>query len=150
MHSAPLVKYPVGRFSWGWWFLWAMGGLIVWFTASLYLDDQLRPSSAFLSWACVVLAIGLGRSAFPPRAAPAWLMWDGQGWQWWPQEDGEGAWPLGTCAVQLDFQRVLLLHFPRSDSAQGTSAARWVWLYKGFAPAQWHGLRCAVYSRLNP
>ena len=147
MHNAPLVKYPVGRFAWGTRLAVLLGGLAMGLPTALYLQDQIRPVWAGVSVACVVLAALLwSRRALRTPFASAWLVWDGQGWQRWSSADGDVATPLGACSVLLDGQRVLLLHFPNARTEQGFVKAQWVWLYKGFAPAQWHGLRCAVYS----
>jgi hypothetical protein len=77
-------------------------------------------------------------------------VWDGQCWQGWHDEGGEQITPLAGLTIQADFQQTMLLMLhphPAAAAANDAPFPKWVWLYKGFAPAQWHGLRCAVYSR---
>lgn len=147
MHNAPWVQYPVGRFSCPLWAGAVLGLLSVLLTLSLLSLGLLRPSAAALSLGMVLL--GAVWSLRGRSSEPAWLVWDGQGWQWWANAEGDNAIHVEAMSVQADFQFLLLLHLRRDQAPQQPKFTQWVWLYKGFAPAQWHGLRCAVYSRLN-
>lgn len=147
LHNAPGVKYPVGRFAWS---VWA--GMVLGLAAALLTDwllflGQISPVRAVFSLGvlCLVAATGLRAWHRPPESA--WLVWDGQGWQWWNDADGRSAQPLRGLAVQADFQQVMLLRLMTDASVHLGTSQKWVWLYKGFAPAAWHRLRCAVYSR---
>ena len=144
MYNAPLVRYPVGRFAWA---LWASAGLgltVLLITSSLLFRGQISPVWVLLSWGLVAASwLHSGRH----QQAPVWLVWDGQGWQCWQDDEGQEALSVQSLSVQADFQQVLLLRLSFHGAAGLDSAAQWLWLYKGFAPAQWHGLRCAVYSR---
>ena len=149
MHNAPLVQYPVGRFAWAVWGCALLGAAAALLTGWLFYVDQLSPGWALVSEGLVgLVAVVWVRSS---RHAPqlAWLVWDGQGWQWWLDEDGQEVQHLCSLSVQADFQQVLLLHLKSDTTAPRPTLQKWLWLYKGFAPEKWHGLRCAVYSRLK-
>lgn len=145
MHNAPWVQYPVGRFSWALGVGAAVGLLSVLLTLSLFYLDFLRPSAALGSLGMVVMAAVLGLRG--RSTEPAWLVWDGQVWQWWRHGEGHHAILIDGLSVQVDFQFLLLLQLTPDKTQDHPQFTQWVWLYKGFAPAQWHGLRCAVYSR---
>ena len=149
MHNAPLVQYPVGRFAWAVWCCAVLGVTAALLTGWLFYVDQLSPRWTLFSGGLVglVAVVWLRSSWRAPQLA--WLVWDGQGWQWWLDEDGQEVQHLCSLSVQADFQQVLLLHVTSEARAHRATFQKWVWLYKGFAPAKWHGLRCAVYSRLK-
>lgn len=150
MTNAPLVIYPVGRFYWGagvCLVLWLIGGTL---NISLLLKQQIRPEYAMAS-GLVLLAVAVAwvrAGAGAGASLPRWLVWDGQKWHWAADALGEPLLPVSRVDVQLDFQQILLLRlimFPSQD--RNSPLQEWVWLYKGFAPELWHGIRCAVYSR---
>lgn len=147
MQNAPLVQFPVGRFAWGVWAGALLGIAAVLLTGGLFYLDHISPGWAVLSLALVCLAAALWMHSGIRRTGPFWLVWDGQGWQCWQDEEGQEAFSVGSLSVQVDFQQVLLLHLTCNSSASTRPFQKWLWLYKGFAPAKWHGLRCAVYSR---
>jgi toxin CptA len=149
MHNAPLVQYPVGRFAWAVWGCALLGVTAALLTGWLFYEDQLSPAWTLFSGGLVglVAAVWVRSSRRPSESA--WLVWDGQGWQWWLDEDGRRVHHLSTLSVQADFQQVLLLHLALQTRDHRATLQKWVWLYKGFAPEKWHGLRCAVYSRLK-
>ena len=148
MHNAPWVQYPVGRFSWALWGSVLLGVFCVLLTGALFYLDRLKLSAALLSWTLVLLSAMLWRANRRPSQA-AWLLWDGQGWQWCQDQAGHDAIVVDRVSVQADFQHWMLLHLHSEGAADRAKFSEWVWLYKGFAPGQWHGLRCAVYSRLK-
>ena len=147
MHNAPLVKYPVGRFAWSVWAGTLLGLAAALLTGWLFFLGQISPMRAVFSVGVLCLVAATGQRALRRPPDSTWLVWDGQGWQWWDEEEGQAAQPLCGLAVQADFQRVLLLRLLRSSSVHSGTSSKWIWLYKGFAPDQWHRLRCAVYSR---
>jgi len=137
MRHAPSVNYPVGR----------------------SLLAAAWAAAAWLAGACTVAAWWLH------GAGPAWHAWLGAallattaawaGWCWLRNFEGElrwdgSAWHLSgrgaalpdlSCA--LDLQVALLLRVSGDP-------ARWLWVERRRAPARWHALRCAVYSRARP
>jgi hypothetical protein len=149
MHDAPLVKYPVGRFAWVRWGVAFLGVLSALLTGWLLFRDQIGSERALWSWALLALVTAVAMRSAQPSLAPTWLVWDGQCWQGWHDEGGERITPLAGLTVQADFQQTMLLMLHTQPAALANHAPfpKWVWLYKGFAPAKWHGLRCAVYSR---
>ncbi|HSV68783.1 MAG TPA: hypothetical protein VLI72_01625 [Methylibium sp.] len=74
------------------------------------------------------------------RVARWRLDWDGQAWQL--QAERERAPHRGKMAVMLDLGDALLLRFVPDDGTRGT----WLPLQRADAPAEWHALRCALYS----
>ena len=147
MHSAPGIVYPLGRFSWFW-----VCGLPIWCVAAtvnavLYAQSSLAASHAGFSAA--VLLILLITSLRERRDSFPWaqLRWDGEYWFVMSDLREAAPQPLARVEVVLDLQQALLLRLDGADSDVSVHLQQWVWLYKGFAPEQWHGLRCAVYSR---
>ncbi len=147
MHSAPGIVYPLGRFSWFW-----LCGLPIWCVAAavnavLYAQSSLAASHAGFSAAVLLILLITSlrerRDAFPG----AQLQWDGECWHVMPDLPEAAPQPLARVVVVLDLQQALLLRMVCADSDVSGHLQQWVWLYKGFAPEQWHGLRCAVYSR---
>ena len=139
-HTAPAVRYPVGRSAWlaGMLGLWSLAGLLV-LVAWTALGASSHPRSliggAFLLW----LLASTAAWRFWARLPVGLLAWD------------DGTWELhslrvsglrGTLTVHLDLQRHLAvcLH-PEGARPQ------WVWLERHRAPHHWDELRRAVYSR---
>jgi hypothetical protein len=147
MHNAPLVKYPLGRFAWGRWRMVLIGGVAAGLTGCLFYGGQLSSIRALFPLGLSVLLLMLWARSLGHPLESAWLVWDGENWQWWQDEEGQGAYHFCTLSVQADFQQTLLLQL-RLGGEGTAQTSKWVWLYKGFAPAKWHALRCAVYSRL--
>ena len=148
MHNAPSVKYPLGRFAWGRWPIALSVGAAAGVTGYLFYQGQLSSLRALFPLCLSVLLLIIWFRSMRHALQPAWLVWDGENWQWWQDEAGQEAHHFCTLSVQADFQQTLLLQL--SLGGEGAAkTSKWVWLYKGFAPAKWHGLRCAVYSRLN-
>lgn len=85
-------------------------------------------------------AIWLARSV--ARRPPLRLRWDGERW-WLGAAAGGEPWP-GEVSVALDLGDWLLLRFRPEATAR--SRARWLPAERAAMPADWHGLRCAVYS----
>jgi hypothetical protein len=152
MHNAPPVAFPVGRFVWGraaWWAMACLGavGLGAW-----QMWGQVSWVAVFGAWIFWVLCVA-GAALWAPwhTLAGGRLFWSGEAW-FWQSEDKHG--PV-DCAEQglalsvgLDLGSSLLL-FVRRLNAQGQGCGPWVcaWLSERAMPSQWHGLRCAVYSR---
>jgi hypothetical protein len=148
MHDAPLVKYPVGRFAWVQWGVAFLSALSALLTGWLLFRDQISSERALCAWALLTLVTAIAVRVARYPSAPTWLVWDGQCWQGWHDVEGEQITPLTGLTVQADFQQAMLLMLHLNPAiAAHCPFPKWVWLYKGFAPAKWHGLRCAVYSR---
>ncbi len=148
MHNAPWVQYPVGRFSWALWSGAFLAGAAALGTCTLAFLHLIRPALAVLALALLCLGAALWMRTRKQASGFAWLVWDGQGWQWWQDAQGHQATALFAVSVHLDLQQVMLLQLNGDAAADSSPFSKRVWLYQGFAPRQWHGLRCAVYSRL--
>ena len=147
MHSAPGIVYPLGRFSWFWVCGLPIGCVAAAVNAVLYAQSSLAASHA--SFSAAVLLILLITSLRERRDSFPWaqLRWDGEYWFVMSDLREAAPQPLARVEVVLDLQQALLLRLDGADSDVSVHLQQWVWLYKGFAPEQWHGLRCAVYSR---
>ena len=92
-------------------------------------------AAAVIVWLCMALL----------RAAPLSLRWDTQRWHLGPADTaGQEPW-AGELNVVIDLGSWMLLRF-RPDAANSLRAARWLPVQRGGLEAQWHALRCAVYS----
>jgi hypothetical protein len=99
--------------------------------------------AAALVFSLVAIAT-LGAWLWTVPARPAELRWDGTCWHLLELAKG-GALPvLGSIAVAIDMGAWMLLSFRAADSAR--HRRRWLPAERRNAPAQWHALRCAVYS----
>lgn len=139
MHSAPAVRYPVGRWPALTWIVIVMalagtGGLLAW-----QHSTPPRFMSVVLAWAalgvCVVVAL-----TGTLRQAVGVLRWDGQVWRFESAQiasaDHELSWTPAHVSIALDLQSVVLL------SLRG--APRWLWLRSVSDPEQWNDLRRAL------
>lgn len=147
MHSAPGIVYPLGRFSWFWVCGLPIGCVAAAVNAVLYAQSSLAASHAGFSAAVLlILLITSLRERRDPFPAGQ-LRWDGEHWFVMFDLPEAAPQPLARVMVVLDVQQALLLRMVCADSDETGHLQQWVWLYKGFAPEQWHALRCAVYSR---
>jgi hypothetical protein len=152
MHNAPPVAFPVGRFVWGRAVWLAMAGLGAVGLGAWQMWGQVAWSHVLWAWGFWGLCV-LGAAFWVPRQTLTGgrLFWSGEAWTW-QAEDGHC--PVGVAeqdlmvSVGLDWGGGLLL-FVRGLDVQGQGCGQWVgaWLSEGAMPSQWHGFRCAVYSR---
>jgi hypothetical protein len=140
--------YPVGRFLWGAAACVLLGLVGAGLTVYLLLQQQMHLGFAYVS--CIALltaALALAKT-WAGTALRRWLLWDGHHWYWSDDAAGDVLRPVLHMQVQLDFQQAILLRMNSTRTEEGRPHLQeWVWLYKGFAPELWHGIRCAVYSR---
>jgi hypothetical protein len=148
MRNASLVMYPVGRFLWGAAACVVQGLVGGVLTLFLLLNQQMYLGPALVSELVLFVATVALVKAWLRTAQRRWLLWDGQNWSWSDDAVGDVLRPVSQMHVQLDFQKAILLRMVSTVTEQGHPRLQeWVWLYKGFAPELWHGIRCAVYSR---
>jgi hypothetical protein len=147
MRSAPGIVYPLGRFSWSWVCglpLWCLAAVV---NAVLYAQSALAASHAAFSAAVLLILLITSLREFRGSLLSAQLQWNGEQWHVEHEFQGIAVLPLTSVVVVLDLQQALLLRLDGADADVSGRLQQWVWLYKGFAPEHWHGLRCAVYSR---
>ncbi len=154
MHHAPAVAYPVQRplgLGAAMLLIWLAGGcaLFAWALQSGRPQgasdafEQGRHAGVLLMW----LLCG-GAALWQWRAMPqGQISWDGLVWQWISSQPPSTP-REGSLEVVLDLQRQVLARWrPQAHALPGDGTrGAWLWLRAGAAPAQWHGLRCAVYS----
>jgi hypothetical protein len=148
MRNAPLVMYPVGRFLGLYWLCAALVLVGAALTFWLVSEGQIGRWIAVIS---IVTWLVIGVASFPlifRKNTASWLVWNGQDWRCLDSGRNEIFQTIASVVVILDVQKGLLLQL--IGTSHNASMHQWVWLYKGFAPAGWHGLRCAVYSRQHP
>ena len=143
MRNAPPVLVPVGRFVWERHIalvLAAGSGLV------LLLSGFSSGVTALQGVACLglwLMALGLSWRWTDPDRQPAGLLsWDGQAWSF----ETTGAAPVSVqVRVVWDAGSALLLHL--RSHRPGRPLHGHAWLAARAVPAQWHGLRCAVFAR---
>jgi toxin CptA len=137
MHSAPSVRYPVGRSR-----ILAAALVVIWFVAVgtalawFYLGERFGWRQ-WLELACL-LASGLAASAYWWAMPTGVLHWDGQCWAWEAAGAGRTVVQLG---VQLDLQRSMLLRLAADHC--GTS---WCFVERATNRARWNDLRRAAHA----
>lgn len=136
MHSAPAVKYPVGRSRFqgclvatllgvGW-----LAGLCWW----LAVDTAGWRQGLFFA----TLVLASGRSILTWLQSPNEMLgWDGEAWRC----AGAHGQTSGHVQLHLDLQLCMLLCF-RADSG----GQQWLWPEQRTAPSAWLALRRAVIS----
>ena len=142
MRSAPPFDISVKHYG-----VWRAGLLLLGATAcaSLAAWWWAQPVPA-PGWAGAVAAVGGLMSLVCVAAAwsipPLSLRWDRQSWQLSRRGAPEQA---GSVQVGLDLGSWMLLRF-RPDAASGAHVPTWLPVQRRGLEAQWHALRCAVYS----
>ncbi len=145
MQAAPAVQVSVQRF--GAWnrFLIVLGvaatvACSAWFMAR---SDDLPVWSGGLVVAALLIALcGAGLSV---RRHPVTLRWDTQRWYLTEMNDGSAETGPAQVRVTIDAGAWLLLKFT-PDGRSNPLSVRWVPVQRRAIEAQWHALRCAVYS----
>ena len=137
MHSAPSVRYPVGRSRGR-----AAALVAIWLVAVGTALAWLSPGERvgwrqWLELACL-LASGLAASAYWRVMQTGTLHWDGQCWAWEAAGTGRTVVQLG---VQLDLQRFMLLRL-----AADHGGAQWCFVERAIDKARWNDLRRAVHA----
>lgn len=72
------------------------------------------------------------------------LGWDGE--RWWLAPEGEAEAQAGELAVALDLGAWILLRFRAAPNAAVRRRQVWLPLQRTGLEADWHALRCALYS----
>ncbi|MBC8058151.1 MAG: hypothetical protein H7Y61_16380 [Rhizobiales bacterium] len=142
MRAAPACQVSLRRFG-----LWrgavlaltalAVASIVAWAsTREGSVTPMLLMASALSTLATVALGVSLA------RVSPTGLRWDGRAWHLGPATDDTAP---GELTVAIDLGPWMLLRFaPTMTEAR----ARVVWLpvQRRGLEAEWHALRCAVYS----
>lgn len=111
------------------WCVWPSDGLSAWRTGAATL--------------AAVAVFGLNISL--TRMSTVSLRWDGQRWQLGQSASMGHESVMGELSVPLDLGNWMLLRF-QADVAKRRSKVTWLPVQRVGIEAQWHALRCAVYS----
>ena len=103
-----------------------------------------------VAWRSCVLAFAaltLWVLVVQPRMAPLSLRWDARRWHLGPADTaGDEPW-TGGLQVAIDLGPWMLLRFKHDPgTAANGPAVTWLPVQRRGLEAQWHALRCAVYS----
>jgi hypothetical protein len=141
MHAAPAVSVKLTPSRQWRAALLALGVLVVATTALWAWQRDDIPG-----W-CVCLAVAAfaAHCVWHALRTPALaLRWDGE--SWWLASPAMAAELSGDVAVALDLGAWLLLRFRAVPRLAGRPRHVWLPLQRAGLPAQWHALRCALYS----
>jgi hypothetical protein len=93
--------------------------------------------------AALVAGLGAAVLVWAWQPPPRRLRWDGQGWWLVP---AQGAEQPGSVLVALDLGGWLLLQFRPAPAPPVLRRGTWLALQRRGLDADWHALRCALYS----
>lgn len=140
MRAAPAVSVKgsdSGVWLWALRVLWLLSAAIT----ALWAIERAEPvslSAAALTWMFALWG------AWCTRRPRHWtLRWDGETWSLAFDAD-PSVQRLGNVTVSLDLETALLLNF--SSAGRQRTSDVWLPLTRSGQPAQWHALRCALYS----
>ncbi len=145
MRAAPAFQVSLQRF--GWWraAVLTLGVL----GAAAFVTGWWSREASHGICTSIVVAVGavaiLGGSVGLARVRARSLRWDGQGWHLGATGAVADDAAPGELSVMIDLGPWMLLRF---DPDIGAAHPRAVWLpaQRSGLEAQWHALRCAVYS----
>ena len=155
MHNAPPVAYPVGRFVLGRVLLAGVlflsaAGLMAW-----QLQSQAPTTMVWGAWIFWASCAAATAHAGPQQIlSEGELLWSGETWLW-RSGLGTEAWSTEEQGFNLSVgvdggTRMLLLLQASPKAQQGRGQWFCAWVSEQTMPSQWHGFRCAVYSRPKP
>lgn len=148
MHNAPPVVYPVGFFvgqSMPALVLALLCGHVLVFWQMQTVADPLSVTLSGLVWLlAAVLTVWWRRREWMGTGS---LGWTGQEWLW---ADHQGTrQPLSVqCLLDAGSSMLVRVHVSQAGHRfLGSGFTSWAWVRESSMPSQWHGFRCAVYSR---
>jgi hypothetical protein len=140
MRAAPAVSVKgsdSGSWLWALRVLWLLSAAVV----ALWAIERAEPASLFVAAFIGICSLWGAWRTMRPRH---WtLRWDGETWSLAFDADS-GAPRVGNVTVSLDLEAALLLTFSTADGHRASHV--WLPLTRSGLPAQWHALRCALYS----
>ena len=145
MRASPAFQVVLDRFG-----VWRAAVLAAALLGALvmaaWLVSQPPSVSAAVRWVAAVAALVLLTvGAFAARVRPVSLRWDGQLWHLGPPDSAGHEPHSGALLVVLDLGPWMLLRFELAESTR-RARATWLPVQRRGLEAQWHALRCAVYS----
>ena len=150
MRASPGFQVVLDRF--GVW-RWAVLGSVAAGAGVMVAWLMLLPSASLtgtVRWPATVAAFGLlVLGAAAARVQPVSLRWDGQHWHLGPPALAGREPQRGELRALIDLGPWMLLRFEPVDSTWHHRST-WVPAQRRGLEAQWHALRCAVYSPRPP
>lgn len=145
MRTAPALQVRLVHFG-----VWRIGVWLLTLAAALTLVMWIAalrsgPGLVWLAAGAMAIALIVGSGARLARIAPLSLQWDGVGWHIAPLSPPGWQAMSGELSIALDLGAWMLLRF-HHDGLGRWSGSTWLPVQRHGLEAQWHALRCAVYS----
>jgi hypothetical protein len=117
--------------------LWLLSAAVV----ALWAIGRAEPASLSVAVLTGIFSLWGTWCTMQPRH---WtLRWDGETWSLAFDADSRAP-RVGNVSVSLDLEAALLLTFSSADGQRASHV--WLPVTRSGQPAQWHALRCALYS----
>jgi hypothetical protein len=146
MRAAPALQVTVsGRGAWR----WLVVALAAASTAASawWLLSRLGGATGSAAFAvCIASALAASIAGRAVRQPPRHLRFDGQHWQLGMAAGADGQTRSGDLTVVMDLGPWMLLRFDAPADGTHGRCRHWLALGRDELQAQWHALRCAVYS----
>ena len=145
MRAFAATQFTLTRFGIWRWAVLCVTVLVALVIGAWFVTQPERWRMAPVPWAIVVAVLMGWLLAVQPRTAPLSLRWDAQRWHVGPAASaGHEPWS-GELQVAIDLGAWMLLRFVPDAGIRGCSVS-WLPVQRRGLEAQWHALRCAVYS----
>jgi hypothetical protein len=145
MRAFAATQFTLTRFGIWRWAVLCLGVLVAMIIGAWFVTQPQRWRAAPVPWALFVIVLTGWLLAVQPRTTPLSLRWDGQRWHVGPADSaGHEPW-AGELQVAIDLGAWMLLRFVPDADVHGC-AVTWLPVQRRGLAAQWHALRCAVYS----
>ena len=145
MRAFPAFQVSISRFG-----LWrvavlSLAALVILVMVAWFLTRPLQKGPWALAGSGLAVVWSLWLCVALVKSRPVSLRWDGQQWHLSLEASrGHDSWP-GALSVVMDFGSWMLLRF-QADAPAGRQSVTWLPVQRRGLEAQWHALRCAVYS----
>ncbi|MEQ1804232.1 MAG: hypothetical protein ABL900_02560 [Burkholderiaceae bacterium] len=145
MGELPALRITIRKFA-----VWrggvlglAVSAVVVLCAWAVQAHHAQHQATMWLALSLVAVAAGLGASLW--RVVPVTLAFDGSGWLAWSEGRADAAPMAVEVRLCMDLGAWMLLRLIPS-SREARSRPRWVPVQFSAPQAQWHALRCAIYS----
>jgi hypothetical protein len=145
MRAFVAAQFTVSRF--GAWRIavWLVACLAVLLLMSWCVSMRGLPGASIDALAALGMLTAVGLALQLTRLQSCSLRWDGQAWYFGLAEQVGDETEHGSLTVMVDLGAWMLLRFAGDHGSPGWSVT-WLPVQRRGMEAQWHALRCAVYS----